>query len=426
VVDLNGDGRPDLVVDDAATGRTVVELGEESGGFRVGETYPARVAKRGPPIVADLDGDGFADLAVDGASGADNTAVLFGDGTGSFSGGRLDLAAGRPAGIVREAGGGTPSLGVRSRGEISLVHLSRDRQPEVSFVAACGQDDAVIPIDLAPDGSSDIVTAARDSNAVVLRRTVSGWTELGRTENPGRTILGALALEIAPGVPRYLVTWNEYDYRVYDASQGGVMPMLGAAGQMGWLTSVQAVDVDGDGLRDLALTTTATYSTTAVVHRNAGDGTLKGYASAAAGPPSGSGMGVGDLDGNGWPEILAVTRTGVEVLRNIQAEPRVRVVAIPPGAHQQPLVRVVVNVEPTPVSGGWVLSVHLDGLLLDRWQGWTMRTVALPFPLSRGTHEIRVHLEDEDVGDSECVATVEVGPRPPRTRLSQLPLPWSQ
>jgi len=65
--------------------------------------------------------------------------------------------------------------------------------------------------------------------------------------------------------------------------------------------------------------------------------------------------------------------------------------------------------------------VLLDGLLIDRWQGAMMRTIPLPLPLLPGTHEVRAHLADPDVGDSEAVATVEVRPRTPRTMLPRPP-----
>jgi hypothetical protein len=418
VTDLDGDARPDLVVDDVTGGRTVILLRDEDGGFRSGPVYAARAGRQGSPIVADLDGDGLADLAVDGSGSGSTAAVLFGDGAGGFGGGRLDLSAGRPVTVARVAGSGAPSLVARSGTEIRLVGISRDRLAEVSFVAECDEDDAVSAVDLAAAGGADLAIATLYHGLTLLRRAPQGWTEFATLPWLGYRELGVAALDVAPGVPRFLVEWSEGGYKVYDPTAGGELVMTDFGQDLGNVHSVQVVDFDGDGLRDLVII--GGYGppspVSLFVHRNLGDGTLEPYGRAMGGPSYAPGAVAGDLDGDGWPEVAVVTEAGVEVLRNIEAVPKLRCVAVPAVVDQRTAVRVVVNAEP---SNPGIVFVFLDGLLVHRSQGPPMLAVPLPQPLSVGRHEVRVHYADQVYGDSEAALTIEVRPRPPRPRLQR-------
>ena len=80
VADLNGDGRPDLVVSNYAGSSVSVFLGVSPGLFGPRRDY----ATNGIPIglaIADLNGDGRPDLVVAALGGV---SILLGDGTGGF------------------------------------------------------------------------------------------------------------------------------------------------------------------------------------------------------------------------------------------------------------------------------------------------------------------------------------------------------
>ncbi len=85
-VDLNNDGRVDIVVVDASKGTLTVQLGNGDGTFQAAMTPSA-----GPNVsavaVADFNGDGIPDLAVVSANAPtfSTTTILLGKGDGSFN-----------------------------------------------------------------------------------------------------------------------------------------------------------------------------------------------------------------------------------------------------------------------------------------------------------------------------------------------------
>lgn len=82
LLDVNGDGREDMVTADTTAGRVSVSIGNGNGSFAARQSFSAGTA---PSSLSsgDLDKDGTSDLVVtDSTTGALN--VLFGNGNGSF------------------------------------------------------------------------------------------------------------------------------------------------------------------------------------------------------------------------------------------------------------------------------------------------------------------------------------------------------
>ncbi len=86
VADLNGDGKPDLVVANSGSHTVGVLLGNGDGTFQPAATYDAGIGNSASVAVADVNGDGKPDLLVANTNtGADGTlGVLLGNGDGTF------------------------------------------------------------------------------------------------------------------------------------------------------------------------------------------------------------------------------------------------------------------------------------------------------------------------------------------------------
>jgi len=74
--DLNGDGRPDLVVANNGANTVSVLLGSGGGGFRSRSDFPTGAAPRSVAI-ADLSGNGTPDLTVANAVDATVSVLLW-------------------------------------------------------------------------------------------------------------------------------------------------------------------------------------------------------------------------------------------------------------------------------------------------------------------------------------------------------------
>ncbi len=186
--DLNGDGKPDLVVADLGTNSVSVLLNTGTGTFKTAVVYtvgnsPSAVA------VGDLNGDGMADIAV--TNSADNTVtILVNNGSGVFTtagtfatdtapssvaiadfdgNGLNDVvtanAGGNDVSVLLNQGGGTFSAAVNSC--VVSTGGSCNSVPAVSPVS-------VVAVDLTGDGKPDLAVASLSQSVVTLVNSGTG------------------------------------------------------------------------------------------------------------------------------------------------------------------------------------------------------------------------------------------------------------
>jgi VCBS repeat protein/FG-GAP repeat protein len=172
VVDLNGDGRPDLVAANSFSGTVSVLLGNGNGTFRAAMTYSsgdrANVAQISSVAVADVNGDGRPDLLLTtqdmGANGNNGGAVsvLLGHGDGTFQA------------AVEHPSGGFQTLGV------AVGDVNGDGRPDVLIANSCSQNNI---------GCGGPISQTRGTVTVLLNNSV-----------PPDTTPPVITLSVAPKV----------------------------------------------------------------------------------------------------------------------------------------------------------------------------------------------------------------------------------
>ena len=169
VADVNGDGHPDLIVANAGSTYVSVLLGNGNGTFQAAASY-ATGSKPESVAVADVNGDGHPDLIV-ADTGSNYVSVLLGNGDGTFQTAINYTADSQPRSVaVADVNGdGHPDIVVANQAgnDVSVLLNNGNgtfQSPADYPVGSAPQSVAVA--DLNGDGHPDIVTANYGSNNV--------------------------------------------------------------------------------------------------------------------------------------------------------------------------------------------------------------------------------------------------------------------
>jgi hypothetical protein len=354
---LNGDGNPDLVVANffGSDQGVAVLLGNGDGTFRTAVTYSSGGAFAGSVAIADVNGDGRPDLVVGNACAIfSNNACLYGDesgvdvllgnGDGTFQAPLTFLSGGSFLQFVAVAdvdGDGRPDLlavnlcafpnakkcsRTMHNGTVGVLLGNGDGtfQP-ASILDSGGQEPTSIAVgDLSGDGTLDLVVANSGSSTVgVLLGNGSGGFQKAVTYFANFVSSATVADVNADG---------KLDLVVANASSNGdgtAGVLLGngdgtfrpiatysSGGQQ--TSSIAVADVDGDGKADLLVVNSGTGTIGALLGN--GDGTFQ----AALTYDSGGGgylIAVADVNGDSRPDLLVadLDANAVGVLLNDSA-----------------------------------------------------------------------------------------------------------
>jgi Bacterial Ig-like domain (group 3)/FG-GAP-like repeat/Chitobiase/beta-hexosaminidase C-terminal domain len=308
VADFNGDGIPDLAVAMYSSPAIAILLGKGDGTFQapVQATLPSDGADTSQLVSADFNGDGIADLLV-----VDNydsvLSILLGVGNGTFT-----LAA-------------TPSISVRPSG-VALGDFNGDGKADFA-VADSYSDNITI---LTGNGDGTFTTAGTVHSGLL-------GSEVGRLQiasadfnGDGKLDLGVAAGGTSGTSETVIVLTGNGDGTFNSSSQS--QAATGSA-----ITWVQVADFNQDGLPDVVL---ADASGNVSVLLNNGSGSLGAGIPVVTGlnVPNFLTVGVGDLNGDGYPDIAAGGyyngTLGLYLTQPTETATAVTQLSLPAGLHQ--------------------------------------------------------------------------------------------
>ncbi len=345
VADVNGDGRPDLIVanrypySDPAEGSVSVLLGDGDGTFRAEKPIPVGANPRAV-AVADVNGDGRPDLVV-ANFGDPSLGVLLGNGDGTFQGQTL-IPSGRGPGAVAAAdvnGDGRPDLVAANGGEGTVSVLLGDggsflpagrdagtgprNTPFLADIAVPGVLDSVVL-----DGSGNILfrkgllgAGQQYAPPVAVNATVPD-PKTGKPEAlPARDLAvlhagGRWAVATADALPdpailtaqgRYAYTVSVYTYANGSLTRRGGAPAFYTPRLP---TRITAGDLTGDGLDDLVVLDALDDSVQVAFQRP--DGTFEPPLTLPVGV-SPSDVALRDVNGDGLPDLVVADQGSGEV-----------------------------------------------------------------------------------------------------------------
>ncbi len=348
VADVNGDGKPDLLVvnlcinnnNDCAhnliNSSVGVFLGNGDGTFQTAVSYYSGGFRALSIAVADVNGDGKPDILVtndcsnsncDGSVGVllgngDGTfrpAVVYGTGgTQAFSGAIADVNGdGKPDFVVANTDSGTVG--------VLLGNGDGTFQPVVTYDSGGGGPDSIAVADVNGDGKPDLVVANQctpncNGTVGILLGNGDGTFQTATTYGSGgqayvTLVVGDVNADGKPDV----VTSNHCAGPCANDQHGVLGVLLGngdgtfqAAVNYGsggyYARGVVIADVNGDGKPDMVATNLCSVSPcgsvpVGVLFGN-GDGTFQSAVVYNSGGYSSNSLTVADVDGNGEPDVV--------------------------------------------------------------------------------------------------------------------------
>ena len=331
VADLNGDGIPDVFIKDYF-GTYDVALGKADGTFTTGATAFGPYSQTGPLVLGDFNNDGIVDVAAVNAVfyASNNTITIFlGHGDGTFTVAASSPAIGmNPAAITTADinGDGNADLvvsqQVSSNGEVVVLFGNGDGTftQASSTTSTASPGVGILPADLNGDGNIDLVLCGvgPTGNTILLGNGDGTFTV---SSGPGQSgqALAAVADVNGDGIPDLVFSAVTTSYlTVFLGNGDGTFTQApsspNAAVKMG---SFSIGDFNQDGIPDIVYAIFPNSTSVGVLFGK-GDGSF--VPSIATFPVPlyfNNTLGVGDFNGDGWPDVLFVDGSGRAVVDSL-------------------------------------------------------------------------------------------------------------
>ena len=357
IADLNGDGKPDLVVANACEGKESssncgnntfgVLLGNGDGTFKSATSYATGGPTAFSVVVADVNGDGKADVLMTDMypGGPAAVSVVLGNGDGSFRAPLIYPSGGYDDNTIAAAdvnGDGKLDLVIASQGvsctgcvggvSVLLGNGNGTFQSQVSYgTGTTNPTYSVAVADVNGDGKLDIVAASScisnincvSSVAVLLNNGDGTFKTAVNYASNGQAAHSVAIGDVNGDGKADIVVANSCATGDFYCTSGTVGVLLGNGDGTfrpvviystggAYPTSVVVGDLNNDGRADIVVsnyqTTTSDYTGRIGVLLGNGDGTFQPAVTYASGGVGDNSVAVVDLNGDGKLDLLAVNQ----------------------------------------------------------------------------------------------------------------------
>jgi hypothetical protein len=307
--DVNGDGKPDLLVANFETNTVAVLLGNGDGTFQSAVSYPSGGSIPATIIPVDLKGDGTIDLVVANQgccpSGEGVISVLMGNGNGTFQ-----------SAVTYDSGG----LGFANNGlgpaEIAVADVNGDGKLDIVVVncassgsSACGGSNGVVSVLLGNgDGTFQAAVSQEMGSPAGTGLVVADLNGDGKPDVAVTAENCQLSTDCAAGAVSVMVGNGNGTF------QPGVIYPTGA-----WAaTGLAVADLKGNGNLDLVVggcgsSNCWTNDGTASVLLGNGDGTFQPAVVYDTGASLADGIAVANLNADGNLDVVVANVLGPSV-----------------------------------------------------------------------------------------------------------------